>query len=832
MQPLLIGPLTLGVQQNVKPFMIPDVAWANMLNAYVWRQQARRKAGFVLLGRLRRVLNSASLGVGTISAGGAGVVTFNLFTLMGLNVISPNAQFDLGSAATPLIIAIGAPINQILTDSTGAGTFVIAGAGPITAASINYATGVLSLTFSGAAGASDATITGAYFPTLPAMGIRYYDDPTVVNQEKTIFFDTIYAYRFSAGFFEELPSTLSATWSGTDAQQFWSTVYQGTRQGPPLFWVTNGKATVNGFSVTAMAAGPPKTATTATTNNFAVNDIVVFDQMTAGIASGSLATVTNVGPPFQFTSAAAVTTTATTGMVYNTTSTDGLRYYDGTTWHYFTPITDGGSAAPTSYVLGCLLIVPYKGRLVILNTTEGVTGSSNNFRQRARWCQIGDPTDPVQGWRSDIPGFGGFDDAATDESIISCGFVKDELIVYFEKSTWKLVYSGNEIQPFIWQRINSELGAESSFSAVQFDAGLVALGNVGIHTCNGSQVQRIDEVIPDEIFDMHNGSDGPLRSSGLRDFYQEIVYFAYASDERNTTAVGKTFFPNKMIVYNYRNNTFSFLDDQATCFGYYQRPADFTWAQLNKFTWSAWNIPWNSGVVKSGFPAVNFGNQQGFIETILPFQSSGDSSLTIKNIVGNTITSPQHNLFQGQYVTIRFAVGVTGVNFTTFQITQVIDENTFTIDGTAVGTYVGGGLLYVAQPIELATKQFTPYWERGKNYTLKYFDVLVDRTAVGELQVDVYIDFDTTQSMTDTSSGVVLGSSTLSTAPEGSTLPYYRFQIKQGQIWKRFYTVATGETFQIKFSFNDAEMRSGTINESDVVIHAMVMFFEPAGEFY
>ena len=43
----------------------------------------------------------------------------------------------------------------------------------------------------------------------------------------------------------------------------------------------------------------------------------------------------------------------------------------------------------------------------------------------------------------------------TDEQIISCEFIKDRLIVFFERSTWELAYTGNEVLPFIWQKINT-----------------------------------------------------------------------------------------------------------------------------------------------------------------------------------------------------------------------------------------------------------------------------------------------------------------------------------------------------------------------------------------
>jgi len=854
MQPLFIGPYQVGVKQDVKPFMIPDEAFPTLTNAYVWRGRVQRKPGYVLLGRLKRVLTAQVLGNTDV----AGVFTENLLTVAQL--------IDAGATLVPGSISItvtGGPTQVFTEPAIPNGT--LSGTPGTGTGTINYLTGAFTVHTNPALAAAPVTATFGYYPNLPVMGIRGYDVQTTINQDRTIFWDTKYAYEFTTDFFE-LPSTVPTVWTGTDKQQFWTTNYFTTSTDIPLLWATNGKPTNNGFvvvSLTGSVVGPPSTSniTTLGTNTFAINNVVVFFQMPLtppSVANGTRATVTTIGPANPFgvsglpnTSAGLFTdSTPTAGMVYLLSNTDGIRYYDNAKWNQFTPALDGilVGGALTRYLLGSLLIVPYKNRLVVLNTFEGVTGSVRNFEQRARWSQIGDPTDVVNGWRDDLPGRGNSIDAATEESIISCGFVKDELIVYFERSTWKLAYTGNEIGPFIWQRINSELGAESTFSAVQFDSGLIALGNVGVHTCNGSQVVRIDEVIPNEVFDIHNGSDGPQRVSGIRDFYQEIVYFSYPGDAPNTSAVGKIFFPDKMIIYNYKNNSFAFFDDNATALGYFQHTTGTPWSQLTTFPWNAWNISWNSGVLQSGFPSICFGNQQGFVEEIDPDISSNGPSLAISalipdpdpnNPLGSKITSTQHNLRQGtSYIRITNALGLTNANGLNFQVLRVLDESNFTIGPTVIagvptaitGTYIGNGLLTVLTNLNISTKQFTPFWERGKNYSLKYIDVLVDRTSSGELQTDVYIDFNITDSMTNNI--YMLGNSTLSTQPEGASLPYYSFQPLGQQVWKRFYTIATGETFQIKFSFSNDQMLTTLINESNVVLHALVLFFEEAGEFY
>lgn len=890
MTPLLVGPYEVGVQQNLKPFMIPEDAFPNLSNALVFRGRIERKDGYRNVGRLRRILTSVS---GTnISSPGAGVVTYSIKTALGIAASQPNLQLQPGSVDLPITIVIGAPISQTLTDNTGTGVMTITGAGPIILATVNYATGTLSLTFSGASAASSVTISLDYYPTIPVMGICKQETSSLntfqPNLFNTIFFDQVYAYRFTSGNFSELPSTLPTTWSGSNTQFFWSTNYQRDDSDRDLFWVTNDNPGFQAYQLnltsgtghnafTNQAAGPPSTVNveTAVANIFQVGDIIYFAGVTGAAAANNLlsGTVTAInvgGNPAKITISNPGTGVFVNGAVLSgmaitpneNISGDGIRYYNQASWVNFNPLTN-----PINAVLGCLMILPYKDRLVLLNTIEGLDPLLSNVtynRQRARWSQNGPAIDVINGWRDDIVGKGGFIDAPTGEAIVSAGFIKDQLIVYFERSTWQLVATGNQLLPFVFQRVNAELGAESTFSAVTFDNGLVAFGNVGVHSCNGVQTGRIDQQIPDEIYNIHTvnstGSldDGPKRTFGIRNFLNECAYFSYANAVPNTSDANKISFPNKMMIYNYRNDTFSFFDDNATCLGYFQISSSLQWQNV-LWTWDEWLTPWNSGFIQGGLPNVCWGNQQGFIEVVTTETVSQDNSLTIVSFSSPAtdfiqITSPQHNLYangndiEGQYVTISGCIGFTDLNGQSFQIQEVIDADNFTIytPGITPSGYVGGGLLKVLGNIVIQTKMFTPYWTKGKRYSLKYIDILVDRTENGEINIDIFVDFSNQIGVSMTNSGqdtsiapnVLLGNSVISTAPELSpaigqpVAPYYAFQQFGAQIWKRFYTLATGETFQVQLSLNPTQMLIPTIQNSDIIVHAMIFHFEEEGSFY
>jgi hypothetical protein len=761
-----------GLFTYMEPFLIPEKAFPILEDAYCWRGRVLKRQGFELLGRLRRILTTAS--IGNISAGGASPpnVVVNIFTALGINVDEPLAQLQPGSATNPLVITIGAPISQVLTDTTGTGTLSIAPAGVITAATINYNTGALTLTFSAASAASAATISGAYYPGLPVMGLRTRERPAV-NNETIVAFDTIYAYQYNSTTlqFEELPSTAPTTWNGTDSEFFWSTNYYYDSSGNEIFWATNDNMT-----------GAPQ---------------------------------------------------------------DPIRYYNGTTWTTFAPLVTAG--APTSTLYNALIILSYKDRLIMLNTWEGTTAgtitAASNFPQRVRWSQNGSPLDPTA-FESDVVGKGGYLDAPTNEIIVSAEFVKDVLLVKFERSSWKLVYTGNETLPFVFQKINTELGAESTFSLVPFDRGVFAVGNFGITTDDSVNVERIDLQIPNTIFGFNNDKQGVDRVYGIRDYYNELVYWTYPDSHDDPL------YPNTTLVFNYRNNTYATYTDSFTCFGYFQRAQDLSWAQLPYNSWTDWNTPWNSGVDQSLFPNVIAGNQQGFVE-IVAQKSLNDASLFISSINFSLtpvqFTVPNHNLESGDIVKVTNIIGGGGLNPSslnnnTYKV-NVVNENTIqlfyfnSVDQTfddllaaglvnSTSLYFGAGLLAKFNNFNIATKIFAPFYENGTQCRVGYIDYLIDKTTAGQLTGEFYINEDNSDSMSDENVNVcLLGNNTILTYPESLTL--IPQQANQKKIWHRQFIQAIAQNFQVVLTMNDVQNATQAIADEEFVLHAMTFYLSP-----
>lgn len=714
----LIAPMTQGLQNDVEPWLIPEEAFAELKNAYVWR------------GRLRKRFGSTFITPSTAPDTGFEQLTSRLR----INLGNTDGNGDINSGGTPLP-GIIFKVGQMFSIGTELFTVVAAGAGVMIT---NSATATV-MTFNTGTGAYDiqdslAATACFFYPAEPVMGLMNYE-VAAINDEPTFAFDTQFAYSYTAAGWGRLGTQV---WAGTNSQLFWGQNYRGATDNVVLLFVTN--------------------------NN----------------------------------------------------EPDNIHFWDGATWTNFKPPY---TSDPTDTINGCRVIAQFKGRLLFLNTYESKAGAAaNNFKNRVRYSQVGSPLD-ADAWFEGkyLSGKGGFLDAPTNEAIISARLLRDRLVVFFERSTWELVDNGNAVRPFVWQRINSELGAESTFSTILFDKALLGIGNVGIHACNGANVERIDEKIPQKVFGFHNGNQGVDRVYGIRDYFAEMAYWAipgHTSDD---------IYPSRVLTYNYRNKTWGENDDSITCFGYLQNLSDETW-QVAIGTWEDRLDVWNDGQQQTEFRHVLAGNQEGYTFIIDIDEPRNAGVLQITNMVNAaglvTLTVVDHNLETSDFILIENVIGATGVDgiyqiITFTATTLVINEPGFG------GAYTGGGTIARVSNIDIQTKEYNFYQKQGRNLFIPKVGFYVDRTGSGQISVDFSASSSDRSLVRDgATSGALLGTSILETTPY-ATVP---FESSQDRFWHVLYPQAEGETIQIHFYLSNAQMFDEDIALSNFELNAINIY--------
>jgi len=504
--------------------------------------------------------------------------------------------------------------------------------------------------------------------------------------------------------------------------------------------------------------------------------------------------------------------------VTNYNENDSMYYYDGTTWTAFAPIYDSSTG---DTVLSCRIIIPFKNRLVMLNTIEEFGGNNETYRNRARFSQDGNPIQ-LEAFYEPPTNFGRGDyiDAPTSEAIITAQILRDRLIVYFERSTWELAFTGNQVVPFVWQTINIELGAESTFSMVPFDSAITGVGDVGFHSTNGAQVTRFDEKIPDEVFRIHNANSGPERVYGVRDYNLEVAYWAFPSEQSTGTAI----YPSRVFVYNYRNGTWAINDDSITCFGQYQPDDSLTWDNTD-LTWEEAAFTWDSGLNQSKARNVIAGNQQGFTFIVDPGVTKNAYALSLAQITESgliaTLIVPNHNLNTGDYIMIS---NMTSTNDPNGSITvynnEIFQVFVFTPDQFAIevrapfdpgALYTGGGTIRRISEIQIDTKQFNFYQTDGFSFSIDKIDFLVQKAYRGEISVQVL----------PTTSELVVNENILSTDAFSAT--YAPLESWQEQLWHPIYPNTYGSFLQFRLLFNEEQILDQNIVDADFALYAMII---------
>ena len=546
------------------------------------------------------------------------------------------------------------------------------------------------------------------------------------------------------------------------------------------------------------------------------------------------------------------------------TAANPIRYTDGSTWTTFAPvIADNPPSAAQSKLFQCRILIAYYGRLLALNTWEGTTAGGYpgavNFFNRCRFSQYAaSPIDQANAWRSDVFGRGGFIDAPTNEAITGATFIKNTLVVDFERTTWQLRYVGEYGTPFIWERISADFGSESTFSGVLFDNHRLAVGDKAITAANGGGVDRIDLDIPDQIFQFKNANSGVKRVTGIRDYKRELVFWNYPDAETEAAPGVALTYPNKVLLYNYRNQTWAIFRDSITCFGTFQSTTNITWDSL-EVLWDNEIITWDDPDTQSLFPLIVCGDQQGFVScygydspaTSSAVNANDQETLTIQGIstvgVGSAakilITSVDHNLQNAETIYITGLMFVDSTLFTPVAtnlnnvIYQVLIDGTNTKDNfyllkwdganydgnfsytpvLANSLYIGGGRITLFPKLNILSKDINLFQGKSMQTKLSRLDFLFQSVPGGSVTIKLFLN-----SSANGSTPGVVGQNNLvwnSNMSIDALPPYYT--PGSDYSWFRYYATLSAQYFAIQITYDDNLMNTLATHSQDCTLYGI-----------
>jgi len=849
--PFFITGYDKGLTRNKKPFLLADQAWETLYNGYVWRDRELKREGNQFLGRLQRNFVTESFFVSAVTPW-----TFNLKVVTGF--ISAATKANPGHITTPYphnlttgdmvvisgvvgmtqlngntytITVVSASVFSIGTDTSGYTTYISGGTwisnrslsatepnAQIVPGSFVLATGGVTFTDNG-----DGTITSGT-PLVNFGNINYNTGSVTLTTNVSGSTATIISYSYypglpGMGIWQKETSTITS-----ENTIWWDTKY--------AYIFSNGE----------FQEFIPGTAWNG-------NDSDFFWAYNYQASSGSsILFVTNDNNGQNSESAA-----------------DPMYYTDGATWTTFQPLI-----TTTSTMFQALILIPYWGRLIALNTWEGSTSSgaadSTNFFNRCRFSAANASPVASTSWRTDIFGQGGSLDAPVDEEITGCTFVKNTLIVDFEYSTWQLRYVGEYGLPFIWERVSADYGSGSTFSGVLFDNQRLNVGDVAITAGNAVGVDRIDLDIPDQVFSFQNEeiNNGAKRVWGVRDYVKELVYWCYPDSVDQVVAGTAITYPNKVLLYNYRNNSWAIFRDSVTAFGTFQiQTAGETGGAVNWnsqiVTWDDEEVTWSTPLPTQvqGTPVICKLNQQGYAH-LFAAQTIDDPSLAITGVSSSggilQLTIPNHNLNQLETIYLTgllfissstFLPVTTSLNNVIFQVFKVVDANTiqlafwdtsldipvYVVVGTNTGnypftpvlassTYVGGGEVTLFPKMDLISKDINLFQRKGLNTKLSRIDFLLEPQQLStSVTVNLILN-----------ANPVYTANILIQSPDMSITNNTDLNQTGGEYqWFSFFQTLAAQYFRIELTFDDNLMNTLSTHQSQFTLYAINAWCRPGG---
>ncbi len=885
-QKLVVGPVNKGLRNDRTAFNIDNDSFPYLINAYQWRGRLKRKRGTSLLGRLQRFLGTTD-GAGDLIVTilpvpiGTGLTSY----YVGLNIFT-----DPGTTPDPFdqILLTNGPGTATLNRVTGLLTILGSYANtavfyfptlPVMGIEdlvllVNQFPGTMAFDTKYSYQISTSDPYGIY-------DVSFYKNPATAAYPGYIQKGTWTTTWWNGQDYQQF-------WTTNYQGALWAT--NGINE---PFTVSNIGMQYNTITaVSGIVAGPPAfaTFTTGTNHGLVIGDFVFINEI-VGMTGINFQTgyVTAVPAANQIT---VEFPNATIGGAWisggiiqyltnrSDTTKDCLRWYDGDPtngsatspvmiegkgWVNFAPPLSQGiysiADRPEAqyYLVGAKMILPFKDRLLFFGPViqTSAAGSQIYLQDVVIYSQNGTPfytasftgavdsaatifhpilvpegqTGTPNAYWEDVTGFGGFIQAGLDQPITTAATNRDVIIIGFSTVQTQLSYTGNDIVPFNFYLINSELGSGSTFSIVNMDQGVLTRGSRGFVTTSQQGTARIDLEIPDEVFQINLSNNGSERVCAIRDYINEWAYFTYPG-----TYTDKKF-PNQSLLYNYREDSWAIFYESYTTYGLFRKQTGLTWASIGNTypKWSEWAVPWNAGESTLLKPEVVGGNSQGFI-LIKDEDLGDDTSLTIQNIASSTITSPDHTLVNGDYIYISGVQGTVS-QFVNGRVFAVSNSATNTFDLNPIigsGTYLGGGLISRLPVPYIQTKQFPLAWDMGRKTRLGMQQYLLTKTDNSQISLLIFLSQNSNDPYNDgpifpaanSQNDGLIYSTVLYTCPESTNLGLTPSNVnlnlvtagQQSQIWHRINTSLIGDTVQLGFTLSDEQMRSYVTDGPSAVI--------------
>jgi hypothetical protein len=718
--PFLIANNATGLDRSRQPWLLPDDAQEVLYDGYVYRGVNSKREGYNGLATGQRITQpyTESRIVNQINNERTGQ------TNTGIPVSFSTANSPVGRGR--VVISDGVETH---TDN-GLGAFPTAAAG-----TINYTTGAITGFQFNAASANPITVSYAYYPAEPVMGIMNYINET--NEKILLVADTqrVNIYNKSFNILEYAGNTFEITGITNAAN---GVVTTGTNHN----LATGDSVFIYGVGGMTQVNNQTFVITYVTDTTFELN----VDTTAYGVFSGNgTGQQIYTGTNKNFWSWVNYQDGDGNPRLIFTNNKDQVQYYAphltpafGDYVHYpntatpdFQMISDTGVAI---YSIKALLIFEYKDRLIMLRTTENNVVKPRRIRVSGTGASSDD-------FRTDATG-AGFIDIPDQTWIMGAAFNRDDLIIFTEAATWILKYTGNDTVPFALDKIDTSRGSQAPFSAITYLNRTTAASTRGLIITDGYRVERSDDKIPAFTYNEVDGDNFDLCFAGSVDVDRDH-YLLYPPPGQSGT-----FISQRILVTNYEEDNYAIYRIPLSCMGTHTQPVNVTWTDLliynNWDEFAAVYSNWNQFPYSKGTPISIGGGHKGEVWQ-LNVAGIEDNPQKIRNItqINSTtleITTDWNNysvnsIDQEMGKDIIYFTNVEGmveINNQQYPITSITNNYTFRVAVPASVTfspYTGSGTASRVIPFISQMKKFNPYLEGDKKVRCGWLYMYVQSTG-------------------------------------------------------------------------------------------------------
>ncbi len=194
-------------------------------------------------------------------------------------------------------------------------------------------------------------------------------------------------------------------------------------------------------------------------------------------------------------------------------------------------------------------------------------------------------------------------DCPTHETIVCADFIKDDLVVFFQQSTWRLRYTGDADLPFRWESVLGYGGSYGSYSGFVYESKFGAVGETSITETDGVEVYSADTSVPDAVVNMDVSLFNRIYAIPISELQQVLISYPTVGATEN----------DKTLVFNYRDKCWSEYDYGFNCYGFYKLGTASAFLDSLEDIVETLDYSFDDSTMQAGYPATLAGDLAGSV---------------------------------------------------------------------------------------------------------------------------------------------------------------------------------------------------------------------------